>query len=130
MFQNVEIIGRLGKDPETKHTSGGDTITTFSVAVSKKYKDRSGEQKETTTWFNCKSWRKQAEWAQALQKGDSVFVKGEIAVEKWEDKEGNKKSNWFLTTQLIQLTSWPTAEGQEQKPSGQGASNDADEIPF
>ena len=91
------LIGRLGKDPETKFTQGGVAISKFSIATDEEWKDRNGEQQKKTEWHNVVAWRRLAEICnQFLVKGKQVYVEGRIETKKWEDKEG--KDRW--TTQI------------------------------
>jgi single-strand DNA-binding protein len=90
-FQRVEIMGHLGKEPETRFTPSGVSKTSFSVAVSERWKDKtSGEFKEKTEWFNVVAWRK--DWlANQITKGDLVFVAGKIETRSYEGKDGQKR---------------------------------------
>lgn len=78
MYQNITIIGNLGRDPEQRFTPDGKPVTNFSVATSRKYKDT-----EETTWFRVSTWDKQAEACnQYLRKGSKVFVTGRLVPDK------------------------------------------------
>ena len=91
------LIGRLGKDPESKFTQGGVAISKFSIATDEEWKDRNGEKQKKTEWHNVVAWRRLAEICnQFLVKGKQVYVEGRIETKKWEDKEG--KDRW--TTQI------------------------------
>jgi single-strand DNA-binding protein len=61
MFQQITIVGNLGNDPEMRYAPSGDAVTSFSLAVSRKWKDNSGEAKEKTVWFRISVWGNQAE---------------------------------------------------------------------
>ena len=86
----VILVGRLGKDAETKFTPGGSPVTKFSVATSRRWKDKqSGEWKEDTNWSNVTLW--QAEnLAPYLTKGKQVYVEGRLSTRSYEDKDGKK----------------------------------------
>ena len=86
----VILVGRLGKDAETKFTPGGTAVTKFSVATSRRWKDKqSGEWKEETDWTNITLW--QAEnLANYLTKGKQVYVEGRIHTRSYDDKDGKK----------------------------------------
>jgi single-strand DNA-binding protein len=88
------IIGRLGRDPETKYTSDGTAITNFSVATSEEWKDKhSGEKKEKTEWHRIVAYRKLAEiCSEYLAKGRQVYIEGRIQTREWEDNNGNKRT--------------------------------------
>jgi single-strand DNA-binding protein len=84
------LIGNLGRDAETKFTPGGTAVTKFSVATSRRWKDKqSGEWKEETDWTNIVLW--QAEnLANYLTKGTRVYVEGRIHTRNYDDKDGKK----------------------------------------
>jgi single-strand DNA-binding protein len=86
----VILVGRLGRDAETKFTPGGTAVTKFSVATSRRWKDKqSGEWKEETDWTNIVLW--QAEnLANYLTKGKQVYVEGRIHTRSYDDKDGKK----------------------------------------
>ena len=71
------LIGRLGKDPETKFTQGGVAIARFSLATDESWKDQNGEQQQRTEWHNIVAWRRLAEiCGQYLMKGKLVYIEG------------------------------------------------------
>jgi len=86
----VILVGRLGKDAETKFTPGGASVTKFSVATSRRWKDKeSGEWKEETDWSNVTLWRAE-NLSQYLTKGKQVYVEGRLQTRSYEDKDGKK----------------------------------------
>src|SRR5271169_2703627 len=94
----VILVGRLGKDPETRYTSGGQAVATFSMATDSSYKDRAGERQKRTEWHRIKAWGKLAEIVQQyLKKGSLIFIEGRIETREWQDKEGVKR----YTTEII-----------------------------
>ena len=91
MLNQAQIIGRLGKDPEVRTTTSGQTVANFTLATSEKYKDRDGVQQEKTEWHSCVAWGKLAEIiGQYPKKGDLLFVQGKIETRSWE-KDGAKQ---------------------------------------
>lgn len=87
----VILVGHLGKDAETKFTPSGVSVTRFSVATSRRWKDQqSGEWKEETDWHNISLWRAE-NLAQYLTKGKQVYVEGRLQTRSYEDKDGQKK---------------------------------------
>jgi len=94
----VILIGRLGKDPETRYMTNGEAVTNVSLATSENYKDKSGEKQERTEWHNLVFYRRLAEIAgEYLKKGSQVYVEGRIQSRKWQDKEGKDR----YTTEII-----------------------------
>ena len=94
----VILVGRLGKDPETRYMTNGEAVTNVSLATSENYKDKSGEKQEKTEWHNLVFYRRLAEIAgEYLKKGSQVYVEGRIQTRKWQDKEGKDR----YTTEII-----------------------------
>lgn len=88
----VILVGRLGKDPETRSVAGGQTVTTFSIATDETWTDRSGEKQSRTDWHNIVAWGKLGDiCGQYLKKGKLVYIEGSIRNESWEDKESGQK---------------------------------------
>ena len=90
-LNRVQLIGRLGKDPESKFTPTGKKVTHFSLAVSQRWK-ASGELKEYTEWVNIEAWGRLGEVCQEyLKKGSLVYLEGRLKTEKYDDKSGDTK---------------------------------------
>ena len=73
-LNKVMIIGRLGKDPEMRYTTGGSPVTTFSVAAGRQWKDGNGDAREETEWFNVVTWNKLAEICNEHLRKSSVCI--------------------------------------------------------
>ena len=133
-YSQATIIGHAGKDAETRYLASGDAITSITIAVSRKRKD-----KENTTWWKVVVFGKPAEWAAEIQKGDVVFASGEPLIEEWVDKDGNKRSTLTLMAQSVvghgkwhkkpEIADNPTAWKQGDKTAGDFSDMD-DPIPF
>ena len=99
-LNRVQLIGRLGKDPESKYTPSGKKVAHFSLAVSQRWKT-GGETKEYTEWVNIEAWGRLGEVCQDyLKKGSLVYLEGRLKTEKYEGKEGDTK--YF--TKVVALT--------------------------
>src|SRR5208283_1074097 len=86
----VILIGHLGKDAETRFTPSGVSVTKFSVATNRRWKDQqTGDWKEETDWTNVVLWR-QENLANYLTRGKQVFVEGRLQTRSYEDKDGKK----------------------------------------
>ncbi|MEQ8470218.1 MAG: single-stranded DNA-binding protein [Marinoscillum sp.] len=85
----VILVGNLGKDPEVRHLESGTVVTSFPIATTETYKDRTtGERREQTEWHNIVLWRGLAEVAEKyLHKGDQVYIEGKLRTRSWE-KDG------------------------------------------
>jgi single-strand DNA-binding protein len=94
----VILVGRLGKDPETRYMTNGEAVTNATLATSENWKDKSGEKQEKTEWHNLVFYRRLAEVAgEYLKKGAQIYVEGKLQTRKWQTKEGQDR----YTTEII-----------------------------
>ena len=92
-WNRVQLIGRLGHDPEVRYTPKGTPSTRFNMAVSRAWKSQEGERKEETDWFSVDAWGRLGEICQEyLHKGSLVFIEGEIRIDQWENDKGERQS--------------------------------------
>ena len=90
-LNRVQLIGRLGRDPEGKFTPTGKKVVHFSVAISNRWKSKEGESREYTEWVNIEAWGRLGEICQEyLKKGSLVFLEGRLKTDKYEDKGETK----------------------------------------
>jgi single-strand DNA-binding protein len=88
----VILIGNLGRDPETRFTNSGSSVTNFSIATKESFADKSGTRQDRTDWHNIIVWGKQGEaCAQYLKKGSPVYIEGRISYREYEAKDGSGK---------------------------------------
>ena len=114
MVNKVMLVGNLGRDPEMRALPGGQQVANFSLATSRRYKDRDGNRKDETEWHNIVVYGKQAEIAgQYLTKGKMVFVEGRIQTRSWDDKESEGKKHLQDRDHLREL---PDARLQGRRP--------------
>ena len=100
----VILVGRLGRDPETRYTGAGQAVANFSLATDETYKDRNGERQKRTEWHKIVVWGKQAEIAQQyLKKGSLVFIEGRIQSREWTDKEGQKRTSFEIVANNFRM---------------------------
>jgi single-strand DNA-binding protein len=84
-LNHVQLIGNLGKDPETRQTISGKKVTSFSIAVNRRWRAEDGQPKEATDWFNVDAWGRLGEICQKyLSKGRLVFVEGRLQTNRYE----------------------------------------------
>jgi single-strand DNA-binding protein len=102
MVNKVILVGRLGRDPETRYTSGGQAVCNFTMATDESFKSRTGERQQRTEWHRIVMWAKLAEIAQQyLKKGQLVYIEGRLQTRQWDDKrDGSKKT----TTEIVATT--------------------------
>lgn len=90
-LNKVMLIGRLTRDPESRTTPQGITVTNFGLATGRIWKDPQGNQKEATEFHNIVAWRRLGEiCAQYLSKGRQVFIEGHLQTRSWEGQDGKK----------------------------------------
>jgi single-strand DNA-binding protein len=100
----VILVGRLGRDPETRYTSSGQAVCNFSIATDRAYKDRTGQTQKQTEWHKIVAWGKLAEICQQyLKKGSQIFIEGRIQSRQWDDKEGNKRTSFEIVANEMRM---------------------------
>jgi len=120
------LVGRLGRDPETRYTSGGQAVCNFTLATDETYRDRNGERQKRTEWHRIVVWAKQAEIAQQyLHKGSLVFVEGRIQTRQWDDREGQKRTTVEIVATNFRMLG---GRGEGGMAAGAGAGAGSGEI--
>jgi len=110
-LNRVQLIGRLGKDPEGKFTPTGKKVTHFSLAVTNRWKAKDGEAKEYTEWINIEAWGRLGEICQEyLKKGSLIFVDGRLKTDRYEDQGENKYYTKVVALQMQMLDRKPTED--------------------
>ena len=110
-LNRVQLIGYLGKDPESKFTPTGKKVTQFSVAISNRWKSKEGDSKEFTEWVNIEAWGRLGEvCGEYLKKGSLVFVEGRLKTDKYEDKGENKYFTKIVALTMQMLDRKPSEE--------------------
>ena len=100
----VILLGNLGRDPETRYTTGGDAVTNLNIATSEQWKDKNGEKQEKTEWHRVVLFGRQAEIAgEYLKKGRSVYIEGRLQTRKYTDKDGVEKYSTEIVGARMQL---------------------------
>ena len=136
----VILVGRIGRDPEVRHTQSGQVVASFSVATDESYKGKDGQKVEATEWHNVTAWGKTAEFIGAyMGKGRLVYVEGKLKTEKYTDQQGVEKYTTKIVADRVQAMD-KRPEGQQQAaPQEQaagrqeycaGGAGDMDGAPF
>jgi single-strand DNA-binding protein len=109
LSNTVNLIGKLGMDPEVKSMSSGSKMARFSLATSDTYKNQKGEKVTDTQWHNIVIWGNLVDVAEKyLKKGNQIAVEGRLVNRIWEDKDGNKKHNTeIVVNDLLMLKTNP-----------------------
>ncbi len=91
-LNKVQLIGNLGADPDIRSTTSGTRVATLSIATSRRWNDRQGQQQEKTEWHRVVCWDKLAEICERfLKRGDRVYVEGSIEYRQWDGQDGQTK---------------------------------------
>ena len=152
MLNKVLLIGNLGRDPEMRSLTSGQPVASFTLATSRRWRDKNGQKQEQTEWHNIVCFGKQAEIAgQYLTKGKQIYVEGRIQTRSWDDRQtGEKKYRTEIVCDNFQMLGarggggdfegggYPSAAGSSGGPSyddqGGGGGGfgepDEDDIPF
>jgi single-strand DNA-binding protein len=105
----VILVGNLGRDPETRYTPNGAMNVQFTMAVSRRFTDQSGQQQERTTWFRVTGWGRLAETLDSLTqsgylaKGKQVFVLGTLEAREYQDQQGQTRTSLDVRAEEVQL---------------------------
>jgi single-strand DNA-binding protein len=117
----VILVGNLGRDPETRYTTGGDAVTNLRIATTEAWKDKSGEKQEKTEWHTVVLFGRLAEIAgEYLKKGRPVYIEGRLQTRKYTDKEGVEKYSTEIVADRMQLL------GSRDGGGGGGGAGDTD----
>lgn len=131
MYSHTTIAGRLGRDPETHMTPTGQSVTSFSVATSRRWTAQDGTQQEKTTWFRVTAWGKLGETCQTyLTKGRMVLVDGEVSASAYVSRTtGEPVASLELKASNVRFL--PDGSGPSSKPAPDfGNEEIEEEIPF
>lgn len=150
-LNQVNLIGRLGRDPELRYMPNGDPVCNISLATSETWKDKNGDKQESTEWHRVVFFGKLADVVgKYAKKGGLLYVCGKLKTRKWQDKEGKDNYTTEITAHDMKLLgsgrSDDSGDGREQQnggarpaaapaprqqaPRGGGGSSVDDDIPF
>jgi single-strand DNA-binding protein len=120
-LNRVQLIGYLGRDPESRYTSTGKRVTDFPIAISHRWRDEAGETQEHTEWVNIEAWDRLAETCyEFLAKGSLVYVEGRLKMDRYQD-EGEHRYFTKVVARTVQfLSGTRDAENLEEQPELSG----------
>lgn len=105
-LNRVQLIGYLGRDPESKFTPTGKRVTDFPIAITNRWKDETGEAQEHTEWVNIEAWGRLAETChEYLGKGSLVYIEGRMKTDRYEDPEGDIRYFTKVVARSVQFLS-------------------------
>ena len=112
----VILVGKLGKDPEMKHTASGVPVCRFSLATNETFKNTAGDTEQHTEWHSVVCFARLAGvCGQYLAKRRQVYIEGSIRSRKWDDRDGNERRSYDIVARHMQMLS-PAANGNGAKP--------------
>lgn len=145
-FNKVFLMGNLTRDPQLTYLPSQTPVVDFGLAVNRRWTDKSGEQKESTCFVDCRAFGRQAETINKyLTKGRPLFIEGRLDFDQWTAQDGTKRSKHRITVESFQFVGAPTSAAQPEQgvadstgsPQAQTASADEsperdkkDDIPF
>lgn len=113
----VIILGHLGRDPEVRQLASGSSVCTFSVATSRRWKDKQGEARDETEWHNLVCYDMLAEIAaRYLRKGNRCYFDGRLKTRKWQDKTGADRWSTEVVVEHLQLLDKQKRDDDESAP--------------
>jgi len=121
-------MGNLTRDPEVRYIPSGTAVADLRLAVNRKYKSGSGENKEETCFVNIVVWGRQAETCgEYLKKGSSVFVEGRLQYDEWE-KDGQRQNRLRVVANRVQFMSSPGGGSRRPESSGATGASEVAEV--
>ncbi len=137
-LNKIMLIGNLGKDAETRFTTNNLSVTTFSLATTRSYKDKEGNWQNETTWHNLVGYNLSDYYKDNLKKGKKFYIEGRISKRDYTDKEGVKKYvTDTIVEKLIPLDSastggnaTDTSSNTVAEPQIDSTKDDNDDLPF
>ena len=112
------IIGNLTRDPETRTTPQGQTVTTFGVATNLIWKDAGGNKQKKVEYHNIVAWRRLAEiCSQYLKKGNKVYIEGRLQTREWQAQDGAKRQRTEIITENMIMLDTKNASASSETPA-------------
>lgn len=124
MFTDVQVVGRLTRDPELRQTSNDTSVTNFSIAVNRDFKN------DEVDFFDVTAWRELAELVASYKsKGDLVLVQGNLRQDRFEKNGENRSKVYVVANRVVFLPSKNDAENSNGSDAAADAT-ESDDIPF
>lgn len=132
MLNKVQIIGRVGQEPEIRYTQENKPVANLSVATTEKWKDKSGQQQEKTEWHRVVIFGGIAGVVEKyVKKGDLLFLEGKLQTRKWTDNNGQDKYSTEIVLDIngnMVMLGGKSEQSKPQEQDNDGGFND--EVPF
>ena len=115
MFNKIILVGNLTRDIEMKYSQAGMAIAKTAIATSRKFKSKSGEQKEEVCFIDITFFGKSADVANNyLRRGSKILVEGKLVFDQWSDQNGQKRSKHGVTVDVMQMLDSKTNKPQDE----------------
>ena len=129
MINKVTLLGRVGKDPETKQLPNDITVANFSIATNETWKDKDGNKQEKAEWHNCQAWRGLATViGKYVKKGDLIYVEGKLQTRKY-DKDGVTHYATDIVVSEMKMLGGKKGDGSSEG-GGPSGPDDGSDLPF
>jgi len=130
-LNRVQLIGRLGKNPEVRYTSNGSSVANFTMATNETWTGKDGQKNERTEWHNIVAWGKLGEiCGEYLTKGKQVYIEGRLTTRSWEDPEGKKRYTTEVKADNMIMLGGPGGSSGTAPTPPENHSTIEDDIPF
>ena len=146
MLNKMLVIGNVGRDPEMRYTPNGSAVTSFSLAVNRRYTPPNGEAQEETEWFDVTAWNRLAETCNNyVTRGMKVYVEGRLRSRSWVGQDGQTRFRNEIVANTVTFLNRPQGGGPPGEPGGYGGGggygadggyggpeepSDADDLPW
>lgn len=102
-LNQIQLIGRVGREPEVRSFPNGNSVCNFTLATSEIYTDNQGQRQEETEWFNVQLPTQLAKMAQYFHKGSLLYIGGKVKTRKWTDQQGQEHQMTVIVCLTLQL---------------------------
>ena len=115
MLNKMLVIGNVGRDPEMRYTPNGSAVTSFSLAVNRRYTPPNGEPQEETEWFDVTAWNRLAETCNNyVTRGMKVYVEGRLRSRSWVGQDGQTRFRNEIVANTVTFLNRPQGGGPDR----------------
>ena len=131
MLNKIMLIGHLGGDVTARYTQSGTAVSNFSIATTERFKDKSGQQQEVTTWHRIVTWGRLAEiCSEYLTKGSKVYIEGKLTEKKWTDQNGNERVSAEIVAHEMKMLDGKGGSREQHSPEPPPMGGTGEDLPF
>lgn len=130
MVNNINLMGRITRDPELRSTNAGTSVVDFVLAVDRDYTTKDGSERQTD-FIECVAWKSTAEFiAKHFPKGSLISVVGRLQVRNWTDKDGNKRRKYEVEVEKAYFAGRNKPSNEASPESRFEEADNTGELPF